>query len=263
MSLTNEIVDGYVNFLRGNLQVNELEGGWVAVETPFLNCFNDCIEVYVKKSGRNVLLTDGGETLQNLELLGVTFKRKSRRKNIFDNILRNYGVKLQGEELSVVAEFENLAQAKHRLLSAIIEVSDLYVLTPTKSAAEKIFVDNVNEYFKENRIISTPQFTSKGITGLEMVFDFQIAGYETEMLIDVFNNLQQNNASLFLFGWDDIKTAREQETGKKITGMAIINDETSEVKPELLDALRNKNAEYIFWSERQNERIISKFKNVA
>jgi hypothetical protein len=101
------------------------------------------------------------------------------------------------------------------------------------------------------------------MTGLEMVFDFQIAGRKTEMLINVFANMQQNNTSLFLFGWNDIREARKQDTGKEIKGMAIINDENNSVKSELLEALTKKNAEYILWSQRNNSDNIEKFKNVA
>lgn len=259
----NELVEGYLKFLREHLKVKEAENGWYSIVTPFLNNFNDYIEVYVRKDGEKITLSDGGETLQNLELLDLTFSRKSRRKNILESILRNYGVEMRGDELMIVTDTKKFACAKHSLISAIIGISDLSIIPIAKTTSEKIFTDNVQNYFKELDVISTPRFTSKGMTGLEMVFDFQIAGRKTEMLINVFANMQQNNTSLFLFGWNDIREARKQDTGKEIKGMAIINDENNPVKVELLEALTKKNAEYILWSQRHNSDNVERFKNVA
>jgi hypothetical protein len=153
----NDLVEEYLKFLREHLKVKEAEGGWYALATPFLNSFNDYIEIYVRKDGDRIILSDGEETLSNLELLNLTFGRKSRRKDILESILRNYGVKMRGDELMIVTDIKNFACAKHNLISAIIGISDLSIIPTSKSNSEKIFTDNVQKYFKELDIINTPR----------------------------------------------------------------------------------------------------------
>ena len=56
--------------------------------------YNDAIEIYCKsEDDQKIIFSDGGETLNKLELAGITFNRRGKRKNIFESILLNYGVK--------------------------------------------------------------------------------------------------------------------------------------------------------------------------
>lgn len=263
MNWADDIVVEYLKFLKDQLKIREVDNGWFAITTPFLNPLNDFIEIYIKKDREIFTLSDGGETLQLLETLGRNVT-KGRRQNIFESILRNYGVNIHKGELLVQSNFKNIARCKHNLLSTIIEVSDISFLAPSSSSTtSKIFTDNVREYFDKFNIITTPKFKSTGATGLEMTFDFQIAGRNTEILINAFNNLQQNTTALFLFSWSDIREARQRDTGKAVRGVAIINDETNEVKPEFTNALTQKCADYVLWSAREQKTNIDKFREVA
>lgn len=51
---------------------------------------------------------------------------------------------------------------------------------------------------------------------------------------------------------------REKQTGKKVIGLAVINNEDREVKGEYLEALQNKGAEFILWTERNKPENIKK-----
>lgn len=264
MNWEDSVVDEYLKFLKDQLRVHEVDDGWFSITTPFLNPFNDFIEIYIGKNGGKFTLTDGGETVSNLEILGGNITKKGRRKDVFESILRNYGIRFQDGELLVQAEFNNIARAKHNLLSAIIEVSDLsFIALSSKSLSSKIFTDNVRDYFDKFDIITTPKFKSTGATGLKMTFDFQIAGRRTEILINTFNSLQQNNTALFLFNWGDIREARQRDTGKAVRGIAIINDEVNMVQSEFITALTQKHADFVLWSKREQNDSLDKFKEVA
>jgi hypothetical protein len=246
-------VDDYYNWLREKTFIQkDSNTDWFLINTPFVGAFNDTIEIYAQKKGNHLRLSDNGETMSNLELQGLHIQGSKRRRAILDTILLNYGVRAESDELTIEANIENFSQSKHNFLSAIIEINDLYVLS--KHNVASIFKEDVRTYLDSHDIIYTPDFISKGATGLEFNFDFQIAKKNKEIVIKSFNTVNKSNLSTFLFSWDDIKPVREKITKKDVNAIAIINNIDKEVRTEFLDALKAKNADYILWSERESEK---------
>lgn len=255
MNWVNTYVDNYYNWLREKTYIQKGEStDWFLINTPFVGAFNDTIEIYAQKNGNQLVLSDNGETISNLELQGLHIQGSKKRKNILETILLNYGIRSNNDELTIESNLENFSQAKHNFLSAIIEINDLYVLSKHNIAS--IFKEDVRTYLESKDIIFTPDFISKGTTGLEFNFDFQIAKKQSEIVIKSFNTINKSNLPTFLFAWDDIKPVREKITKKEVKAIAIINDVDKEIKTEFLDALKAKNADYILWSERESERNI-------
>lgn len=255
MNWVNTYVDNYYNWLRERTYIQADDNtNWFLINTPFIGAFNDSIDIYAQKKGNKLILSDNGETMANLELQGLNFQGSKKRKYILETILLNYGIKNQSDELIIESNLEKFSQAKHNFLSAIIEINDLYVLS--KHNVASVFKEDVRNYLEEKNIIYTPDFISKGTTGLEFNFDFQIAKMNSEIVIKSFNTINKSNLPTFLFGWDDIKPVREKTTKKEVKAVAIINDTEKEIKSEYLDALKSKNANYILWSERNNEKNI-------
>lgn len=255
MNWVNTYVDNYYSWLREKTYIQKGEStDWFLINTPFVGAFNDTIEIYARKNGNQLILSDNGETISNLELQGLHIQGSKKRRNILDTILLNYGIRSDNEELTIESNLENFSQAKHNFLSAIIEINDLYVLS--KHNVASIFKEDVRTYLESKDIIFTPDFISKGTTGLEFNFDFQIAKKHSEIVIKSFNTINKSNLPTFLFAWDDIKPVREKTTKKEVKAIAIINDIDKDIKTEFLDALTTKNANYILWTERENERNI-------
>lgn len=252
MNWVNTYVDDYYTWLREKTFIQkDSNTDWFLINTPFVGAFNDTIEIYAQKKGNQLRLSDNGETMSNLELQGLHIQGSKRRRAILDTILLNYGIRAEGDELTIEANIENFSQSKHNFLSAIIEINDLYVLS--KHNVASIFKEDVRTYLDSHDIIYTPDFISKGATGLEFNFDFQIAKKKKETVIKSFNTVNKSNLSTFLFAWEDIKPVREKITKKDVNAIAIINNIDKEVRTEFLDALKAKNADYILWSERESE----------
>lgn len=253
MNWVNTYVDNYYNWLREKTFIQkDNDTDWFLINTPFVGAFNDTIEIYAQKNGSHLKLSDNGETMANLELQGLHIQGSKRRRAILDTILLNYGVRTENDELTIEANVDNFSQSKHNFLSAIIEINDLYVLS--KHNVASIFKEDVREYLDAHDIIYTPDFISKGATGLEFNFDFQIAQKNKEIVIKSFNTINKSNLPTFLFAWDDIKAVREKITKKNVNAIAIINDIEKDIRTEFLDALKAKNADYILWSERESEQ---------
>ena len=257
MSWINNSIQEYYNWLKEKTIVTKDERtGWSTISTPFIGLFNDNIEIYAKMDNGKILLSDDGLTLSNLELAGSTVMRSAKRKEWLEMILLNYGVLLTDKELQIVGNEKDFPQKKHNLICAISEISDMAMMA--KHTVSSIFKEDVKEYLDEQNIIYTPQFIAKGTTGIEFNFDFQIAGRQKELLIKSFNSLNKINVPNFLFGWDDIKPAREKISGKQLMGLAIVNNVDKETKQEYLDALESKGAKIILWDQRHQQNMIEK-----
>ena len=265
MSLVDKIIENYMQFLKERMFYREVDDGWQAITTPFLDMYNDAIEIYCKiEDEQKIIFSVGGETLNKLELTGITFNRRSKRKRILESILLNYGVNVRNEEIFVeVEDMRKVASAKHNLLQAIIEISDMYMLPTNVNEGAKTFNDKVQKYFRDNKVVVTPKFSAKSKAGLEFTFDFQIAGLDTEILVETFNTITTSNLAVCLLSYESIKEIREEISGKEIKSISIINDEYTEIKPEYLNTFRDKNIEPILWTDRNQFENLSKFKSVA
>lgn len=263
MNWINTLMDNYYSFLKEKTLVSSSNSSdWVEISTPFIGLFNDAVDIYAKKDGNKIILSDDGNTLRNLRISGLEIYRSSKRKEILNQILINYGVQISNnDELTTVATEKDFPQRKLNLISAISETADMYYLAEHTVAS--VFREDVKAYLDEQELIYTPYFISKGSTGLEFTFDFQIAYKNTEIVIKSFNSVNKLNLPQFLFTWDDIKKVREHQTQKEIVGLAIINDAYKEVSSEYLSALDNKGAQYILWSKRHTPENIGKIKLVA
>ncbi|SMO49564.1 protein of unknown function DUF1829 [Saccharicrinis carchari] len=255
-------MDDYYSFLKEKTLVTTSNSSdWIEISTPFVGLFNDTVDIYAKKEGNRIILSDDGNTFRDLELSGLEISRSPKRKEILDRILINYGVRVNNEELITEATERDFPQKKLHLISAILETADMYYLA--RHTVASVFREDVKSYLDEQELIYTPYFISKGSTGLEFTFDFQIAYRNTEIVIKSFNSVNKMNLPHFLFTWEDIKKVREQQTQKAIIGLAVINDIDREVSDEYLSALDNKGAQYILWSQRHNLENINKIKLVA
>lgn len=263
MNWVDASIDQYYRWLRERtFSKSDETTGWSVVTTPFLGMFNDPIEIFMKMEDNGVIyLSDDGMTLSNLELAGVNISRSPRRREWLDFILANYGIKQSGNELTAMATEKDFAQKKHNMICAISEITDMEVLAKNTVAA--LFKEDVRNYLDEQEIIYTPQFITKGSSGLEFTFDFQIAGRNKEMVIKSFNTLNKINVPNFLFTWNDIKDVREKISGKELLGLAFINDSEKEVRDEYVNALEIKGAKCILWSKRNTPESLEKLREAA
>ncbi|MCC6759836.1 MAG: DUF1828 domain-containing protein [Chitinophagaceae bacterium] len=251
MSWIEPFINEYIAFIKQNTFVQENTGTeWVSISTPMVDMHNDAIEIFAKKKGDQIVLSDDGTTLSNLKDCGLDFSKAGRKKEMLEQILTGYGIHLEKGELTTVANTKNFAQRKLNLLQAIGEANDLHVLS--KPQITHLFFEDVESFFSSNRVIYTPHFIARGSSGLEFNFDFQLASFEKETLIKTFHTLAKQSVVSFLYGWADVKEAREKQTKRKVESIAIINDLEKKPKADLIEALENKGAHVLLWSERDS-----------
>ncbi len=241
------LVKEYYQWLFNKVDVLELEESeWVITGTPFENFMGDLIDLYIKISGNEIIISDGGETLSNLEFVGVNINKSKRRKQIFENIIMTYGILTDGKSLFVKATEKDFVKKKHQLIQAILQISDMFLLT--KENVASIFKEDVKNFLEEEDIPFTEDILLRGKSGLEFNIDFLVFSKNTEKIIKATNNPNKNTIATFLFAWEDVKEIREKK--KALDAIMIFNDTNKKIPEEYLTALEQKNAYYILWSER-------------
>ena len=181
-----------------------------------------------------------------------------KRKELLENFLLSYGVQNINNELVMRTTVDDYPVSMHMFIQAMLSINDMFMLN--NASVKGIFLDDVASFLDEQQIIYTPSFIAKGSTGLEFNFHFQIAGKQSEILINAFNKINKGNISSFLFDWLDIKEARQRRARKTVMGLAFINDDGGGVDGKFLEALKAKNTDYILFSERSNPENIKKLK---
>ena len=253
MNWVNEGVAEYYEWLKQRTFVKQDDTtGWSIISTPYVGIFNDTIDIFVKSIPEGkVILSDDGNTLGNLELLGLNFKSANGRKDIVQRVQLNYGVNITKDgEIEKTVDKKEFVQGKHDMLRAMLELSDMVNLTTHRVSS--VFREDVKNLFHEKRVNVTPGFIASGRSGIRFTFDYLIAKPDTEIVLQTFNNLDRPKLATFLFGVDEVKPIREQISEKTFKPIALINDVENKVKGEFLDALRNRDMEYMLWSQREN-----------
>ena len=111
-------------------------------------------------------LTDDGWTLDNLLSRGININKSKKRKTILINQLRGYGISLIDDELTTIVDINHFAEAKNRLLQAILFTSDMFMLALNNTGF--IFVEDVGEFLTANNIRATANVAFYGNSGMTL-----------------------------------------------------------------------------------------------
>lgn len=240
-----DMVDAYVKWLKQKINVKDIDGV-CEITTPFLDRHNDHLQIYVKRAGDTLILTDDGYTIRDLELSGFDIGTEKRRR-LLHSILNGFGVRLQGDEIIVEARTENFPQKKHNIIQAMLAVNDLFVMAPPM--VTRLFKEDVEKYLRSHHIRFTPSVKFTGKSGFDQSFDFVIPASQKrpERIIRAINQPTRQSISILIFVWADTKDVRPVES----TAYGVLNDTEQEVKPEIISALRQYGMKPLLWSKRE------------
>lgn len=241
---TANLIDQYYEWLKSKTAWRDING-WVEITTPYLDRHNDYIQIYLRQTGNDYVLTDDGATLSDLAQSGCALDTP-RRKALLQSTLNGFGVHLTDEAIEVKATHETFALRKHNLLQAILAVSDLfYVARPN---VESFFFEDVALWMDDNDIRYTQKVKFSGRTGYDHMFDFVVpkSRQQPERILRVINNPNKEYAQAAVLAWVDTKEVRPADS----TAFAILNDKDRAVSEGVLEALTNYSITPMPWSKR-------------
>lgn len=243
------LIDEYAAWLKSEITFDRI-GEYYEITTPYLNNASDYLQIYVRQNGNDIYFTDDGATINGLEMSGFQFT--PTRKAYLKRTLNQFGVKLDGDELTAKAPVSLFAQKKHMFIQAILRVDDMFNLS--KSRVSSLFLDDIQSFFEEKEIYCTENVQFTGISGFVHNYDFHFQRTRTkpERLCQAVNTPNKSNMSNILFSWNDTKPSRK--TGSQL--IVFLNDQNA-IGKGVEDAFINYDAKVIRWSERNSEKNLS------
>jgi hypothetical protein len=246
-----ELVEEYAKWLKDKTILRQVaDTEWVEVTTPYLDRHNDYVQIYVKKQDDGFLLSDGGETVEDLQMSGCSLDGK-RRQDLLQMTLNGFGVKMERNALNVRASMQNFPMRKHNLVQAILAVNDLFYLAAPMVAS--LFLEDVKAWLELSAVRFVPNVKFSGASGYDHHFHFAIPAFENapERILRVINRPNRETAESMAFAWFDTKDARASQ---EAMAFAILNDTEQPPMATVLDALRNYDIRPVLWSRREDIR---------
>jgi hypothetical protein len=243
------LIDDYLKWLREKIVINPV-GEWYEITTPFLNRHNDYIQIYAQKeSNDRIILTDGADTLNDLELSGFNL-HSSRRKKELEIILNGFGVSLYGKKLVAVSDRRSFPEKKHNLIQAVLAIDDLYIMTEPKVIS--FFFGDVEKFLLSNDVRFSKNVILQGVSSFHHKFDLLIPASKElpERIVKVVNSPRKQTITSLIFSFEDTKKVRANE------GIVIINDLEKPIPSEVTGALQEYNIFQYSW--RNKDELKSK-----
>jgi hypothetical protein len=239
------LLDQYSQWLRDKSVLRELDDHYVEITTPYLDRHNDYTQIYVRRDDGGFLLTDGGETIQDLRSSGCELETQKRR-DLLSATLKGFGVQKDGDAIIVRANNQNFPLRKHNLVQAILSVNDLFYLAVP--LVTSLFLEDVTAWLEAHDIRHTPKVRFTGKSGYDHTFDFVVPASRRapERLIRAVNQPNREIAEALAFAWIDTREVRPPTS----RFYAFLNDEERSPSNTILDALRNYEIVPVPWSSR-------------
>jgi len=254
--LQNDVAGDYLSWLRERLKVVE-RGDVSVLSTPFLDPFHDGIQIYIERFNGEYVLHDNGNTLENLQCLGVKIEDSARRKALVERALAGCAVRLTKDRLETTATGVNLPQRAHYLLTAILRLNDLWMSHVPHIFAD--FFEVIAEFFDRHNVPYVANISIPGRT-VEHPMDFVIPlPQKKERLVKLIGSPSPQTAKVVSFTWMELK--EERPASQRVV---VLNDVQSpdplveeseesfkQVSDQTIAILRGYSDSIYRWSERE------------
>jgi hypothetical protein len=239
-----QVLDDYLTWLREHSEVRGM-ADWGEITVPFLDRHNDHLQIYVKRANGDVVFTDDGYTVADLEQSGCSLK-SDKRRSLLEVTLNGFGVKLDGDSLVVKASAGTASRKMHNLVQAMLAVDDLFYLA--EPFVTSLFLEDVAEWLTLSDVRYTPDVKFTGKSGYDYRFDFVVprSSAQPERVIRAVNHPTNDAARTLAFAWIDTKQARREDS----VAFALLNDNEQPVSGSVLEALEAWEIRAVPWSRR-------------
>ena len=249
------LLDNYIRWLKDKTVLDQVGKDWIQVTTPDLDRHNDCLQFYVRQENGGYLLTDDGYIINDLINSGCSLKSK-KCKRLLETTLNGFGVKQEGEQLTLRATPENFSQQKHNLIQAMLAVNDLFYLASPNISSQaslnisNVFYRNVTQWLDAANIRFTEKVKFTGKSGYNHEFDFSIPKSHQcpERIIQMVNNPKKVNTKELLFKCHDTREIR----ASNLQFYALLNDAGGSVSESETSAFQNYGLKPVLWSDHEN-----------
>jgi prophage protein len=237
----NSIVNEYLKWIKENTKIKN-KNGIDVITTPFALSNNDLIDIIVKKNNNEIILSDDGETLFNLEISGVNIVK---RKEIFEKFLRSYGLnKTSEDEIIKKSSYQNIGRDINDFIQGILSIDDMFLTSSNN--VKHFFKEDVALFFEKNDFYPSPDIKLVGKNNLEYNIDYIInrTKNKKEKLIRVINSNNKDKIISAIFAFEDLEERNSEN-------IIIFNNTERELSNELEEVLKKKKIEVLNWTQKE------------
>lgn len=233
------------------------------LSTPFLDPFHDGIEIVLDHAGGDLILHDGGRTLENLLDMGIQIDKSERRQQIIRHAIAGCGVEWVDGRLQTIATPDALAQRAHFLLTAVSRLNDLWMSAAPRSTGD--FFALVKEYMDERNSHYIANVPIPGKTVAHHM-DFVVSlGRGKERLVKLVASPSVQAAKLVSFAWMELRDSRAESERVVVLNDTSIPDSLSDeeepesrnVSEQALAILNAYSNQVLTWSAKNDAQFSS------
>lgn len=257
MECINLGIQNYSEWLKSKPDILRDEStGWSVISTEELGLFNDNMDIYFKEEGNNVVLSDNGDVVANLELVGVDSSSAIFRETQKE-IEGRWGVSISTDngEMTKLVKKDQFVQGKQDVLSAMVLLYELATIVNNPQDAK--FKVDVDTLMRGEKINALNDISVYGESGSCFSFDYILARPSADYVIQSFITFDVPKLSKFVYDIEDVRVLRERLLGKSFKGIAILNDIHCNVDEKILRELVDHQLDYVLWSKREESEALS------
>lgn len=254
METIEQKMNEYFNWLKQSYKYKEMDSS-TEITTPFRNHLNDYIRIYADLLPNDeIRLSDDGLTFNELEMFGIDVNTKTRDR-LIQNVLNQFNLKLDNDEIITDLQHESFAQSKHNLLQGILKIYDLTLTS--KSNVSSLFYEDVFNFLYDNEVVGAAKVAVSGESGIKYSIDYILPGTKSkpEILINFANNLDFNKVTNDVYVYRDVKPNRPSRNNLSPKMYIIANDIEHPINKRARQAAEHDNLSILYWSDK--EQIIS------
>jgi len=242
----SDLIDEYTKWIRDNTILRTVSSGWTEINTPFLDRHNDGIQIYVRKIGDKLELTDDGYTLSDLEISGCEL-RTDRQRSFLNKILNSNDITNREGKLSMTFGSREFPARKLEFITALQQIGDLYITS--RNNVYSLFSDEVALWFESKNRYPIRYHSVSGIDGAKYNIDFIFPkkGRDSlETALQAIGNPDRNVVSYH--------TLMKRELTRDIDIYLILRDEDIGDRKfrEMQSIAKTGDVELIRWSEKDD-----------
>jgi hypothetical protein len=157
---------------------------YVRIRTPYLYPDGDIIDLFCKKEGEIIIITDLGETVRWLRMQSISNRRSPKQNALIDDLCLNHGVEFfKGMLIARRRPGEDLAGRVTQVAQACLRTADLWFTYRVKSMQS--VTDEVEDFLRERGIKYQRSEKHIGRSGNPYIVDFHVFTHTHSSLVQV------------------------------------------------------------------------------
>jgi hypothetical protein len=240
-----EIIGNYISQLKGEFACIPTLDNRIRLITPYLYPDHDRIELFIRPTGDDVVVSDLGETLRYLDTAGMEIIGYPKRQFKANRITEGLGVQMERGTILKRGKVSAIGELVFDVVTACKAVSDL--VYSGKAYEPAVFDEEVKDFLASENINAEMRVPIVGQSTSDYKVDLRVYVDQTESLIATISPKSPAGATSrvdhVIRMWGDVNDSREKYT--------LYNDEVTIVRPEDVYLLEHANSFVHRWTARE------------